>query len=66
VHPPLSPPSHTPPPSPLPRTCTLQTARVAMTAGGQQYDPTKFAVSPITGELIAHTDMAGGQQQHGI
>jgi hypothetical protein len=30
-----------------------------MTAGGQQYDPTKFAVSPITGELIAHADMAG-------
>jgi hypothetical protein len=37
----------------------LQTQRMAMTAGGQQYDPTMFAVSPITGELIAHADMAG-------
>lgn len=35
-----------------------QTQRMAMTAGGQQYDPTRFAVSPITGELIAHADMA--------
>jgi splicing factor 3A subunit 1 len=32
--------------------------RTALTAGGVAYDPTKFAVSPITGELIAHADMA--------
>ncbi len=30
----------------------------AVTAGGVTYDPTKFAVSPITGELVAHADMA--------
>eukprot|EP00879_Flechtneria_rotunda_P027235 GHRR01029150.1.p1 GENE.GHRR01029150.1~~GHRR01029150.1.p1 ORF type:complete len:120 (-),score=27.91 GHRR01029150.1:240-599(-) len=35
-----------------------QPQRMAVTAGGVQYDPTKFAVSPITGELIAHSDMA--------
>lgn len=34
------------------------TQRTAVTAGGVSYDPTKFAVSPITGELIAHADMA--------
>jgi splicing factor 3A subunit 1 len=33
-------------------------ARTALTAGGEAYDPAKFAVSPITGELIAHADMA--------
>jgi splicing factor 3A subunit 1 len=37
---------------------TAAGARTALTAGGEAYDPTLFAVSPITGELIAHADMA--------
>jgi splicing factor 3A subunit 1 len=32
--------------------------RTALTASGEAYDPALFAVSPITGELVAHADMA--------
>jgi hypothetical protein len=35
---------------------------MAVTAGGVAYDPTQFAVSPITGELIAHA----GKDDHDV